>query len=206
MTIAPRQDPDATGPGDPPAGADAGQVRRAQGGDRAAFAALYVALAPDVQRFLAGQEAALDRHQVDDATQETFLRLHRLLPAVDAARPLRPYVLGVARRVALELARRRSSVPGRPGEVEPDALPGRDLVHEEVEGAERDRLVHGALSALAPEPRAVLVLRLVNGLTMQELADSLQVSVPTARARLREAAAALTVQLERRGIVREEGP
>lgn len=175
-------------------------VGRARDGEAAAFGVLYDRLAPDVQRFLANQEGGLGRHHVEDAVQETFLRLHRLLPEVDPARPLRPYALGVARRVGLELGRRVAR--RQTAAVEPDSLPGGLHVPDEASRLERERLVRRALAALDPEPRAVLVLRLVNGLGMQELADSLSCSLPTARARLREATAALTIQLERLGLVR----
>ena len=62
------------------------------------------------------------------------------------------------------------------------------------------------LSALEPELRTAIVLRHVNGLTMQELATALDCSVPTARNRLRRAAHLLARELRLRGVVPGEVP
>jgi RNA polymerase sigma-70 factor (ECF subfamily) len=171
-------------------------VARTVRGDRAAFGALYDRIAPEVQRFLLGLRLDLDRHRIEDAVQETFLRLHRVLAQFDASRPLRPFVLGVARRVALELERRaRPTAP-----IELDSRPGHGTgVQEAALRAEEDALVARALVALPAEQRALMVFRFVNELTMQEVADALGCSVPTARSRLEEAGAAFSTALARAG-------
>lgn len=173
-------------------------VRRAAGGDAEAFGALYDLLAPDVHRFVA---RLLDRTRAEDVVQETFLRLHGLLGQADPDRPLRPYVLGIARRSALEALRR-----ARPGDDRGlDAVPAPGGVPEAAAKAEEDGLLAAALAALDPDQRVVVSLRFAGALTMQALAEALDVSVPTARARLREALGRLTVELERRGLVAAHG-
>ncbi len=178
-------------------------VARTVRGDREAFGLLYDRFAPDVQRFLVGLRLDLDHHRVEDAVQETFLRLHSVLARFEASRPLRPFVLGVARHVALELERRGRPSRVRAEEVEvghdPDAPGG-------VIRAERDALVAAALRALEPEDRALVVFRFVNGLGMQEVADALACSVPTARARLRTAAERFQRVLARAGVTPEDVP
>ena len=75
---------------------------------------------------------------------------------------------------------------------------------ERAERAERRDLVQDALAALAPEQRAALALRHATRLTMQELANSLSCSIPTARSRLREAAHRFSVELRSRGVLEAE--
>ncbi|MBI3725353.1 sigma-70 family RNA polymerase sigma factor [bacterium] len=170
-------------------------------GDREAFGAIYDRLAPEVHRFLRGQRLDLDHHRLEDAVQETFLRLHRMLSSFDASRPLKPYVVGIARRVALELGRRAR--PSSPAGLEDEPSRGSDAPEEALR-TERDRLVGAALAALEDEHRALVVLRFVSELTMQDLADALSCSIPTARARLNEAALRFVQELAKRGLLPEE--
>lgn len=164
-----------------------------------AFRCLYERHAGEVLRFLArvlGGGAG-----ADDALQEIFVRLHRALPErFDPSRPLRPYLLRIARNVAIEALRRRAKrdVVG----ALPDDLPD-EAAREGVAAAqarEREALVAEALGALAPEHRAAVVLRHTHGLKVQEVADALGCSERTARNRLRTAAVLLERELRRRGV------
>lgn len=179
---------------------DDATVRRAAAGDVGALGAVHDALAPDVRRFLAALRL-LDPHAQEDALQETFVRLVRLLPTVEPGRRLLPFTLGVARRVALEQARRRKTHGGE-AELAAVVAPGPALVDAAARSEEQERVV-AALADLEPEQRSVVTLRFVSGLVMEELAVAIGCSVPTARARLREASARLVVALEARGLVRE---
>ena len=132
----------------------------------------------------------------------------RLLPTVEPGRRLLPFTLGVARRVALEQARRRRrGGDGHGGEAELAAVvaPGPALVDAAARSEEQARVI-AALADLEPEQRSVVTLRFVSGLVMEELAAAIGCSVPTARARLREASARLVVALEARGLVRDAAP
>jgi RNA polymerase sigma factor (sigma-70 family) len=168
--------------------------RRALAGNAEAFGAVYAELAPQVQRFLLGLRLGLGQQSVEDAVQETFLRLLRDRDRVDPTRPLRPFVLGIARNVGLKLCSRRplgdSEAHPEPVVVTPDGAALR----------EEQAIVQEAVSALAPEHRAALSLRHLGELSMRELAQALDCSVPTARARLREAAQLLALELRRRGV------
>jgi RNA polymerase sigma-70 factor (ECF subfamily) len=169
-------------------------ARRAGGGDEEAFGALYDALAPGTLRFLRGLRLGLGPEQLEDALQESFLRLLRRLPSLERPARVGSYLLGIAHHVAVDLARGGKSVEELHEAVAPDDPAGR------AADGERDRLVSAALEALPVEARAALALRHVAGLTMDDLADALGCSVPTARARLSEAASRLALELRRRGV------
>ena len=72
---------------------------------------------------------------------------------------------------------------------------------ERAQRAEERRGVQAALESLDDELRAALSLRHTQRLTMQELATSLDCSVPTARQRLRKAARLFAGELRRRGVI-----
>ena len=174
------------------------RVERCLEGDSGAFEELYDELAPQVRRFLVGLRLPLPLQDHEDALQETLLRLYRGLPRYDGRRPLVAYALGIARHVAIDLCR-KAPPPSSP--QDPDAQQGAASTSDRVHKAEEDRLVDLAMQALDPELRSVLTLRHVSGLRMQDLADSLSCSLPTARARLREAGHRFAIELRRLGVV-----
>lgn len=174
------------------------RVARCVAGETEAFGALYDELAPQVRRFLVGLRLPLPLQDREDALQETFLRLFRGLARYDGRRPLVAYALGIARHVALDFCRRiRPESTGG----DPDQQIGAGSTSDRVRKAERDRLIDLAMTTLDPELRSVLTLRHINGLRMQDLADCLSCSLPTARARLREASHRFAIELRRLGVV-----
>src|SRR4051794_21054182 len=83
--------------------ADPGLVERASRGDEEAFRALFDLHAPAVHRFLA--ELLGSVVQADEGTQETFVRAYDRLAGLRAMERVRPWLLGIARNVSLELRR-----------------------------------------------------------------------------------------------------
>ena len=174
-------------------------ARRCLDGDREAFGEIYDRYAGDVQTVLVAMRLGLDHQEVEDAIQEAFLRLYRGLRRLDLSRPLRPYLLRIARNLAVDRWRRRRRI--EPAAFEEEPAGDEDTAAAAVAGrAEWAAKVDEALVALPPTKRSVLVLRYQTNVTMNELAEVLGCSLPTARARLREAAGLLGVELRRRGV------
>lgn len=135
---------------------------------------------------------------VEDLAHEVFVRVHRALERYDRERPLRPWLFAFAFHVASEHRRIRSNVYERPhGEIEhvqggQDPTPARDA----------RELVLRALDALSETTRPVFVMYEIDGFSMKEIADSLEVPLHTAYSRLRlarEAFVACVRQLEQEG-------
>lgn len=83
------------------AGEDADDLAAAQAGDHAAFGRLYDRHAAVVLSMCRKRSLA----EAEDATQETFIRAHRLLHKVKSPEQLRSWLFGVARRVCSERTR-----------------------------------------------------------------------------------------------------
>jgi RNA polymerase sigma factor (sigma-70 family) len=180
---------------DPQAGATLLPVTEPDGDD--GFRALFDAHAREVYTFA---RRVLDDHEsAEDATQETFVRFHRALPTLDRERPLIPYILSIARNVSIDMVRARQKRP-KPVELRADLAPAPDAHAAQ----ERRDLVHAALAALAPEHRAVVVLRHIQGLKLEEVAQALGCTSRTAYNRLRAASVLLARELERRGLAGEQ--
>jgi RNA polymerase sigma-70 factor (ECF subfamily) len=156
--------------------------------DGPAFRALFERLRGPVVRLLLG--LVRDRALADDLLQETFLRVHQHLDRFDPARQARPWVLQIARNLALNALRAR-----RKGEAPGDDPPERavsDRVLRQAEVRERVLALRAALAALDDEQRALLLQRHGLGMRQAELAASWGCTERTIRNRLVAAAAAVT--------------
>lgn len=174
-------------------------IERCRNGDpgHVAFRCLYDRYSPEVFALL--KRVLRGRGSVEDALQDVFLRVHRSLGGFDLTRPLRPWLLQIARNVAIDAlgAVKRTPVPV---ETEDDRLPpGPSHVIEDVAANERREVIDEALAALAPEPRILLILRFRHGLTYDEIAETDGVTKRTVCNRLRAAVALLERELVRRG-------
>jgi RNA polymerase sigma-70 factor, ECF subfamily len=158
-------------------------VARARGGDtRAAeeLAERHVRAAWRAAYAVTGR-----RDLADDAVQDGFERAFEALDRFDLSRPFAPWLVRIVVNRALTLVTRTAP------SVEFD-----ETVHGVSEGAEAAREVVDALMRLDPDRRAVVVLRVVVGLSPDETAAALDVPVGTVHSRLHRALADLRRALE----------
>jgi RNA polymerase sigma-70 factor (ECF subfamily) len=136
-----------------------------------------------------------DETMAEDVFQQTWVQVAERISRYDALRPFAPWLFTVARNLALDQLRRRQ--PASLEETEEPALPttaGDDPFARAVASERSSRLVD-ALGALPPLDREVLSLRFQGELDLPELAATLGVPVPTAKARLYRALARLRARL-----------
>jgi RNA polymerase sigma-70 factor, ECF subfamily len=120
-----------------------------------------------------------------DLTQDAFVQAFRSWERCDTARPIRPWLFGIAYRVMLgfrRLGRHRLEVVGEPSA--PDPRPSGDEV---IALAERRRLFLAVLEAMDIDRRAVFVLHEVEGYSAPEIAGILECPLNTVYSRLRVA-------------------
>ena len=135
-----------------------------------------------------------DQSEVDDLAQEVFLVLHRRWSEFDQSRPLRPYLFGVAVRVALASQRKRAREVAL-GNVElGDDGPG----PEEVLSNKQTRaLVQAALKRIPLPRRTVLVMHELDRVPVTEVAATLSIPLFTVYSRLRKAREELRLETQR---------
>jgi RNA polymerase sigma-70 factor (ECF subfamily) len=134
---------------------EAALVRAAQGGDRAAFGALYEQYARMVHGILLAHVAYGD---AEDLVQEVFLRALEQVHSLREPRAFGGWLAAVARRSAADLHRKRKPVEDLQdcaGDASPD---------------EQAFEVLDAIQALPAAYRETLILRLVEGMTGPEIA------------------------------------
>jgi RNA polymerase sigma-70 factor (ECF subfamily) len=137
-----------------------------------------------------------DIAEAEDATQETFIIVHRALPGFRGEAAPATWVTRIALRVAARSRKRRRRRGGvslarehaedLAASPDPDALEQRDEVAR----------VRAALAALSPDHRAVISLFAIDGLSHAEIADVLGIPEGTVWSRLHLARKKLRARLE----------
>jgi RNA polymerase sigma-70 factor (ECF subfamily) len=131
-------------------------VRRARGGDEAAFDAIYGAFAARVYRFFSYRVPS--RELAEDLTQQVFLKMIEQLPAYkEQGAPFSAWVFRIARNIWID--QHRTSHPATPLDSLPEGA-------EDAPGPEEAALkaldwerVRSALYRLPDDQREVLVYR-----------------------------------------------
>jgi RNA polymerase sigma factor (sigma-70 family) len=142
---------------------------------------------------------ALKRHGInasdaEDLAQEVFLVMWRRWADYDTERPLRPWLAGIAFKVAHDHRRRSGrEVPGGLVDAE-DQAPGAE---EHLASARARSLVLKALASLPEKQRTLIVMHDLDGASMREIADTLAVPLFTAYSRLRSARQAFAKSVRR---------
>jgi len=124
-----------------------------------------------------------DRSVAEDVFQQTWLTVAGRIRRYDASRPFLPWLVTVARNLALDQLRRRQ-LDSLDEADEPVAPPSGSDPFERALARQSAARVEAALAALSPLDREVLTLRFEDELALPELATTLGVPLPTAKARL----------------------
>ncbi len=132
--------------------------------------------------------------EVEDLAQEVFLALRGAWADYDATRPLRPYLFGIAFRIAAAHHRKRSREVTL-GVVEVDDLgPNPD---DALQSKQARMLVLAALDKIPLPRRAVLVMHDIDDVPVGDVARMLSIPLFTAYSRLRKARRELEVAIRR---------
>jgi RNA polymerase sigma-70 factor (ECF subfamily) len=145
-----------------------------------------------------------DPQDAEDVLQETFLKAYRSLPEFEGRSSLSTWLYRIAVNEALMLTRRRrpDSVsidePGETEEGETEPLQITDwccLPENELLSAEGRSFLDQAIDRLPETLRVVFVLRDIQGLSIKETAESLDLSETAVKTRLLRARLNLRNQL-----------
>jgi RNA polymerase sigma-70 factor (ECF subfamily) len=127
-----------------------------------------------------------NRAQAEEVAQEVFLRLWRARSSYQPKAAFTTWLYTIASRVCLKEAGRRRPLP--PEDLAPQETPGPD---RELTESNRLARVQAALEKLPAEQRAALHLVRVEGLSYQEAAKALGLSLPAVKSAIFRATRAL---------------
>ncbi len=182
---------------------EAALIERSQGGDLEAFNALVLAYQSQVYnlclRMLGSPQAA------EDATQEAFISAHRAIGRFRQG-SFRAWLLRIAANACYDELRRRRSRPQVPLEASADderpapELPTSDEpLDQRAERLELAGRLREGLASLLPDQRLAVILRDVQGLAYEEVAEATNASLGTVKSRISRGRAAMREFLLARG-------
>jgi RNA polymerase sigma-70 factor (ECF subfamily) len=160
--------------------------------DDAAFSAAYDAEFDVVWLYL--RRLGVPEADVEDAVHDVFVVAHRRYGTYDPSRPLRPWLLGIAFRIAAQWRRRHRFEVSLAEPATDRADEGRPPDEQVASRQERSRL-QAALAQLDIDQRAVVVMHDLNGIPVPEIATALDVPLNTVYSRLRLGRAKITAAL-----------
>lgn len=132
-----------------------------------------------VQRLGAPEDA------VDDAVQIVFMTAARKLDSFEHRSAPRTWLFGIAKRVVKDLRRTRARQRRRRDALA--ELASRDPARDGYARSDAARTLHQLLEGLDEHKREVFILCELEGMTGPEVAQMLQLKLPTVYARLRSA-------------------
>lgn len=165
-------------------------VEQARDGDREAYETLARAVAPRLYR--AAYRMVRDAELAQDAVQVALVSIWRELPRLQDADKFEAWSYRIALRSAVNVLRSERGGVARLRVVMPEDVGGPDTT-----GPVQDReVLEQAFRRLTPEHRAIVVLRHYVGMTLEEVAEILEIPAGTARSRLHYALRAMRAALE----------
>lgn len=141
-----------------------------------------------------------NRHDAEDLTQETFVRVFRSLSGYTPG-SFEGWLHRITTNLFLDTARRRTRIRMDPLGEDAERVPGGSGLGTPERGFEHgnlDRDVQRALDELSPEFRAAVVLCDIEGLSYEEIAVTLGIKLGTVRSRIHRARAQLRESLAHR--------
>ena len=179
-------------------------VTRARAGDTGAFSTLLRRY--DGKIFRLAMNITQNREDAEDVLQEAFLKAYEHLDQFQGNSKFYTWIVRIAVNQALMKLRKRKS--DRAVSLDEQIDTGEDTVVREIaawdpdpeERYSRDELreiLNGAIQELTPIYRTVFTLRDVDGLSTEETAEALDLSVPAVKSRLLRARLQLRDRLTR---------
>ena len=185
--------PDRWAPADAPA-LDAVVRARFREGDPEAVRAVYRAYGRPV--YAVAHRVLRDQGLSEEATQETFVKAWRSARRVDPSRELGPWLMTIAKRVAIDIHRREACRPVRRLDSLTSHDPALVSPRRPVEELHDIWDVRRAILALPHAERQVIRLQHLEGLAHTQIAERLAIPLGTVKSRAFRAHRRLAAALE----------
>ncbi len=171
-------------------------IRRAQRGDERAFALIVQAYEAPIFNYVLRMVG--DRALAEDLTQDVFLRVYRGLRGYSRRALFTTWLFQVAKNRVVDELRALERRPRTLMAIED--TPQLEVVDAPIERSEAiDVLLH-AVDQLSPDLKEALLLRDITGLSYNEIAEALEVTLTTVKWRIFKAREEVQQALEEQGV------
>ncbi len=161
-------------------------IIQAAEGNIAAFEMIYKATSSFV--YNVALRITYNKEDAQEVTQEVFLIMHSKLKQFRGESSLKTWVYRIAVNCAINFARKTKGQKNSSVEYEDHLAPRVEAdVHKQIEKEHHHTAVDKILSSLNEEHRTCVILRNIEGLSYQQIAETLQININTVRSRLKRA-------------------
>ena len=149
----------------------------------------------------------VDEALAEDATQETFIKIWKHKKSFDDNRSFTPWIFQIARNTALDMLRKRKDFSFSQMSAVDDSRFEEGIEDETISLADDfdTSVLHTALEktleVLSPDQRSVVLLHDVEGLTFEEIGETMAKPMNTVKSHYRRAILALRKRLTENGFV-----
>lgn len=180
---------------------DQALVERAQLGDKRAFELLVVKYQRKLGRLLS--RMVRDAAEVEDITQETFIKAYRALPGFRGESAFYTWLYRIGVNTAKNYLVARKRQPASTDVLAEDAenYEEGDLLRDvatpdaELQTKQIAQAVNGAVEALPEELRVAITLREIEGMSYEEIAQMMDCPIGTVRSRIFRAREAIAERI-----------
>ncbi|WP_027416729.1 RNA polymerase sigma factor SigW [Aneurinibacillus terranovensis] len=176
-------------------------IQRARQGERAAFAELVDLYKDKIYHVSYGMLG--NKQEAEDVAQETFLRVYANLNNYDPKYKFSTWIYRIASNLCIDYIRKRKPTLSLDAELTgTDGMDWHDRFPDTGKGPEEEVItdelqeeVQGALMALNPKYRAVMILRYIEDLSLQEISEAISLPISTIKTRIHRGREALRKKL-----------
>ena len=185
-----------------PADTDSFSLEALKNGDKTEFARLVNKYSSKIYHL--ALRILNDPQQAEDVLQETFLKAFRSIGSFEGRSSVSTWLYRIAANEALMIIRRRKPETALVDEKDQDDDESTDetiatdwccMPEEELLTNESRKFMNEAIQKLSPALRVVFMLRDIDGLSIKETADALELSEAAVKTRLLRARLSLREQL-----------
>ena len=137
-----------------------------------------------------------DKHDAEDLTQETFIRVFRSLKNYQPG-TFRGWLHRITTNLFLDMVRHRSTIRMEALPEDYERVPGTEMTPEQAYNVQNlDPALQSALDSLGPDYRVAVVLCDVVGMSYEEISETLGVKMGTVRSRIHRGRSQIRAHLE----------
>ncbi len=173
-------------------------VRRARAGDDEAFTRLVETYQTPIYNLCYRMLGNAD--EAEESAQEAFMRAYTQFASYDPARSFKTWLFSIASHYCIDRLRKRRLIWLS---IEDENLPPHPALQEQTPGPEETNIrreqteaIQHVLAKLAPDDRAVIVMRYWHDMSYEEIADATRATVSSVKSRLHRARGALAEMMK----------